>query len=72
MRTWAVRGVCILLVTHLVPSPLSAQYLDPGSGSILIQVLIGGLVGLVAALKLYWGKISGLLHRPKTPSGDGL
>ena len=71
MHAWAVRGVCFLLLMYLVPSQLSAQYLDPGSSSILIQVLMGGLVGLAAVLKLYWGKISGVLHRAKRPSGDG-
>ena len=32
-------------------------YLDPGSGSILIQALIGVLVGVGVALKVYWAKI---------------
>ena len=32
-------------------------YLDPGSGSILIQALIGALVGVGVAIKVYWEKI---------------
>lgn len=33
-------------------------YLDAGTGSIIIQALIGGLVGGLFALKIFWGRIS--------------
>ena len=71
MQKWIVRAAVLLLVTYLAPAPLSAQYLDPGSSSILIQVLMGGVVGLVAVFKLYWGKIRGGSRRTKKASGDG-
>ena len=32
-------------------------YIDPGSGSIIIQALIGTLVGVGITLKIYWYKI---------------
>jgi hypothetical protein len=32
-------------------------YLDPGTGSFFLQVLIGGIVGSLAAIKLYWTRI---------------
>jgi hypothetical protein len=32
-------------------------YLDPGSGSIIIQVVVAFLAGLIMLIKLYWGKI---------------
>jgi len=32
-------------------------YLDPASGSIIIQVLIGALAGIGITLKVYWHKI---------------
>jgi len=32
-------------------------YLDPGSGSIVIQFLIGALAGIGIALKVYWHRI---------------
>jgi hypothetical protein len=37
-------------------------YLDPGSGSMLLQVLLGGVVGLIVIVKLYWNNILSLLH----------
>ncbi len=35
-------------------------YLDPGSGSFLLQLLIAVLLGAGIALKASWGKIKGL------------
>ncbi len=32
-------------------------YIDPGSGSMFIQVIIGALVGVGITIKLYWAKI---------------
>lgn len=39
----------------LIPLP----YLDPGSGSFLIQLLIAALLGLGVAVRASWGKIKG-------------
>jgi len=32
-------------------------YLDPGSASMFIQVIVGALVGVAITLRLYWAKI---------------
>ena len=32
-------------------------YIDPGSGSMFIQVIIGALVGVGIAIKMYWTKL---------------
>jgi prepilin signal peptidase PulO-like enzyme (type II secretory pathway) len=32
-------------------------YIDPGSGSMFIQVIVGALVGVGVAIKMYWEKI---------------
>ena len=29
-------------------------YLDPGTGSMVLQLLLGGIAGLVIVVKLYW------------------
>jgi hypothetical protein len=34
-------------------------YLDPGSGSFLIQILIASLLGIGLAVRASWGKIKG-------------
>lgn len=38
----------------------TALYLDPGSGSILIQLLVAALLGAGLFLRSQWGKIKGL------------
>lgn len=42
-------------------------YLDPGTGSILLQGLIGGVAGGIVVIRLYWAKIRGFFKR----SGSG-
>jgi hypothetical protein len=32
-------------------------YLDPGSSSIIVQMIAGGAVALAVTAKLYWGRI---------------
>ncbi len=39
------------------------SYLDPGSGSMLFQFLISGLVTSVFALKLYWNNLRSIFRR---------
>jgi len=52
----------MFLLTSTLLSGLSDKlaYLDPGSGSFLIQLLIAALLGAGIALRAYWGKIKKL------------
>ncbi len=50
---------------HFSPLP----YLDPGSGSFIIQIAIAALLGLGVALRASWGKIKGFFGK-KTKSED--
>ena len=45
-------------------------YLDPGSGSFLVQLLIAGLVGAGFIIKAYWKKIKGLFNRSASKEED--
>lgn len=52
---------------HFAPLP----YLDPGSGSFLIQLLIAALLGLGIALRASWSKIKGWFGiKPKVDEED--
>ena len=33
-------------------------YIDAGTGSMILQVVIGSLFGVLLALKIFWGRIS--------------
>jgi len=44
-------------------------YLDPGTGSMILQGLIGGIAGGMFAIRLYWGKLKSRFGRaPATVS----
>jgi len=36
---------------------VNLAYLDPGSGSMLLQLLAGGVAGVAVAGKLYWQRV---------------
>jgi hypothetical protein len=51
----------------LAPLP----YLDPGSGSFLVQLLIAALLGIGVAVRASWGKIKGWFGvKPKSDEED--
>jgi hypothetical protein len=45
-------------------------YLDPGSGSILLQLLIAGLAGLAIAVGAQWSKIKRLFNKKKAQKDE--
>lgn len=46
-------------------------YLDPGTGSMILQVLLGGVAGAMVALRLYWGRLKTFFAgRRAEPPGD--
>ena len=52
------KDVVILTVILILCSIRKAHaYIDPGTGSYIIQVVIGGLLGAAFALKIYWKKV---------------
>jgi len=71
MRTLALPTILIASFLVVLPASAHAQYLDPGSSSVLVQVLLGGLVGVAAVFKLYWHKIRGLVGSSKSSPRDG-
>ena len=45
-------GVLFLLIVTNVHA-----YLDPGTGSMMLQVILGGVAAVGVAIKLYWHKL---------------
>jgi len=57
---------CILL------SRTAAAYIDPGTGSYVLQIAIAFLVGLAFSIKVFWKRIAAFLQKlfaRKTSSG---
>lgn len=54
-------------------------YLDPGTGSMLVQLIVGGFAAAGVAVKLYWRRLMRLLRirkdepelHPAEPDRDG-
>ena len=48
-------------------------YLDPGTGSMLLQVALGGVAAIAVAVKLYWYRILAVLgiRKPAHTEDDG-
>jgi len=49
-------------------------YLDPGSGSMILQIIAGGLAAVAVTAKLYWNRILRFLRirkdEPEAPKSD--
>jgi len=49
-------------------------YLDPGSGSMILQIIAGGLAAVAVTAKLYWNRVLRFLRikkdEPEAPKPD--
>jgi hypothetical protein len=61
-----ITGIFLLILF----SEPAAAYLDPGTGSMLLQVILGGVAAVAVALKLFWYKIRAAIGLSK-PAGTG-
>jgi membrane associated rhomboid family serine protease len=57
--------VAVFLFMSALDGPLYA-YLDPGTGSIVLQAVIAGAVGAIALARLYWHKLRSVVR----PAGN--
>ncbi len=48
------------LLFAVLVAPEAHAYLDPASGSMLVQLIVGGIAGAAVVIKLYWHKFLGL------------
>lgn len=49
-----------LLAVFAVPA---LAYVDPGTGSLMFQLLIAGIAGAIFSIKLFWKKIKAFFTR---------
>ena len=58
----------VALLFLLLALPASAHaYVDPSAGSLLLQLILGGVAGLMVALRLSWKRLTGLFGRGRAP-----
>lgn len=46
----------VLILSGILVSEAHA-YIDPGSGSVLLQLILGGAAGVGVVVKLYWERV---------------
>jgi hypothetical protein len=44
---------------------MNLGYIDPGSGSMILQVLLGGIAAAAVMLKVFWRRVLEFLHLSK-------
>ena len=59
-----LRFLCLIVGLISYTSPAYA-YLDPGTGSVLLQGLIGGIAAVMAFLSIYWQKVKAFFSKEK-------
>lgn len=59
MQTLSAQTFRLAIAALLVGATTSSAhaYLDPGTGSMALQVLLGGIAGLALVGKFYWHKL---------------
>ncbi len=60
--------LAILIGTFILFPKSTYAYLDPGSGSYVVQILIASLAGIGFFLKTYWNQIRGIFSRKNKSS----
>ncbi len=55
----------VLSVTAIAPAQ---AYLDPGTGSIILQLILGGVAGVMVVMKLYWHRLLSFFGRGDSSS----
>lgn len=66
---------CLLGMLLTVSAAPAYAYLDPGTGSMILQVMLGGIAGVALAGKLYWRRFLVMIglrsqpgEQPKPPA----
>ncbi|MDX1501881.1 MAG: hypothetical protein R3325_05920 [Thermoanaerobaculia bacterium] len=61
MTNRPLRTALLLAVLGLVPWVRAEAYVDPATGSYVLQMILAGLLGALFTLKLFWRRLVGAL-----------
>jgi hypothetical protein len=61
--THVAESLVFVVLLLVASTQVAYAYVDPGTGSYVIQILIAALVGAAFAVRVYWNKIKGLFSR---------
>jgi hypothetical protein len=63
MKTCLACSGLILILILMFPTPAEARYLDPTTGSMVLQIVVGGILAGMATIKLSWKRIKSFFQR---------
>ncbi|MFC1710111.1 hypothetical protein ACFL0F_00415 [Patescibacteria group bacterium] len=69
IRSAILLSAVFFVVIFSNPTPAYA-YLDPGSGSYVIQVLVASLAGIGFLVKTYWSNIKNIFNKSHKVADD--
>ena len=61
-------GVALLFVFELMAND-AYGYLDPGTGSMILQIFLGGAAGILIGWKFFWHRIKDMVTPGKKSEG---
>ena len=60
----------LIFIFIFILFPVRAMaYLDPGSGSMILQIILGGIAGLLLIIKFYWDRFLKMIKIRKKTDG---
>jgi hypothetical protein len=57
-RARVLRLFCLLMLVSILAPGRAHAYVDPSTGSILLQVLVAGALGAAFTVKQWWGRVA--------------
>lgn len=63
-----VWSLCCLAVYSLIAPDDAYAYLDPGTGSLILQLIAGAVLGASLTVKMWWFRVKALFSRIRTGS----
>jgi len=65
-KTITLRVLALAVLVQVLTTANAHAYIDPGSGSVFVQMLLAGLLGAGMAIKAYWTRIKAFFSGDKS------
>ncbi len=65
-----IKLIYTLILLNIFSISNAYAYIDPGSGSIILQAILGAIAAGGLTIKIYWNKLKDFFKRKKTDKLD--
>lgn len=65
-----VEAIALLFIASLLTAAPAHAYVDPGTGGVLVQLVTGGVAGLLVLVRLFWSRIVEIFRRSGPANAD--